>query len=44
MKVLAKIFAFFLLAASVALAVTVLLDDHAMARRRYVSPNDEAEN
>lgn len=43
MKVLAKIFAFFMLAASVALAVTVFLDDHAMARRHYIDFDDTDE-
>ena len=42
MKALAKIFSFFLLAASVAFAVTVFLDDHTMVRRSYVNlENDD---
>ena len=42
MKALAKIFSFFLLAVSVALAVTVFLDDHTMVRRSYVNlENDD---
>ncbi len=41
MKAIVKIFSFFLLAASVALAVTVFLDDKTMARRSYVDCDDE---
>ena len=42
MKALAKIFSFFLWAASVAFAVTVFLDDRTMVRRSYVNlENDD---